>query len=132
MTQSVKAPRLFLRLAVILLAASLATACASSQSNRTTLFSDPQSIDGTITTACGRMHFTFENHNFYPSESQTRDGMSGVGVAPGEVADDQLRTYHNDRVCLTGRVRYSGCGETSICTGSMFPYEVVVDDLSVY
>ncbi len=120
-----------LRYAFGLLAVSLTAGCASTQPQPTVLFAEPESLDGMTTAACGHLFFGFENHNFYPNARDARRDLLGVGVAPGETTYDQLRSYHNKRVCLAGRVRYSGCTETYICTGSNFPYEIVVDDVKI-
>jgi len=105
--------------------------CAANKANPPTLFTDPESLDGQLASACGFLHYKFENVNFYPSRRHVKKGEVGVGVHPGDVSDDQLRANHKRSVCLTGHVQYAGCTVTHICTGSNFVYQIVVDDINV-
>jgi hypothetical protein len=98
-------------LATLLLAfyALVAAACAAGVNDVDQLFVEPEIFDGTKVEICGLLNFRFENHNLYPAKRYAASGRLGIGVAPGEVAHDDLLAYDNQRVCLSGTVRYSGC-----------------------
>ncbi len=113
-----------------ILAALLITACAIDRPEVAMLFAQPESLSGQSASECGLLQFGFENHNFYPSRREAREDSLGVGVAPGSVTYEELRSHHDQRVCLAGLVRYSGCATTSICSASNFPYEIIVDKMS--
>jgi len=103
--------------------------CASNSTTVPALFENPKSFEGQVTTQCGLLQYEFENVNFYPNRRAASEDDLGLGVSPGDVSDEILRGYHNQSVCLTGNVRYAGCAYTTICLGSNFLYEIVVDDL---
>ena len=103
--------------------------CAANSGNVAPLFSSPEALEGEVVTECGYLHYAFENVNFYPNSRQAKEGEPGVGVFPGKVSYKQLVKHHERQVCLTGRVRYTGCTVTMICSGTNFLYEIVVDDL---
>lgn len=114
-----------------LLCVSFLAACSTMPREIAPLFANPVSLSGKSSSACGFLKFGFENHNFYPSAGDAKRDQRGVGVTPGERSFEELKRYHDRKVCLSGRVRYSGCAITSICTGSNFPYEMLVDEIRV-
>ena len=111
------------------IACLLLAGCASTGGSYEALFSSPDSLAGQNVTACGFLQYEFENVNFYPNGRQANTDKFGVGVSPGKVSDSQLRNHDNQKVCLSGQVRYVGCSVETICLGSNFLYDIVVDDL---
>jgi hypothetical protein len=83
----------------------------SAQDESGAIFSSPEAYLGKRLQLCGYIHFRFEDHNIWPSRSDSLRGVHELGF----FADDEMqgRKFDGKLACIKAEIVRTGIGKNS-------------------